>query len=436
MKSMNLFGNSTPKENIKSKKKTYTEDFKKKAINLASKIGVTKAAEELGVSTSSIYSWQKTFSISNLAKSPAPIQDEYGNLTFELEGRTYSLNVNSEEERKRVKEEVNTNVLAKYDWFKEDSGEKHWVFYNTEMYEIVNDKWNGQYLHYMEDCNLTPIMPINTTSCYMMFSECKSLTQLDLSNFDTRQVTTMINMFCRCYRLTQLDLSSFDTHNVTRMNGMFSCCESLNQLDLNNFDTSKVTDMQAMFYYCKNLTSLDISNFDTSRVTGMNYMFLGCELLIQLDLNNFNTSKVINMYSMFSKCSKLTSLDLSNFDTKRVTNMGQMFYGCSALTNLDLSNLDTSKVTEMYSMFSGCSKLTTLDISNFDTSQVTDIRSMLAACEKLTAIYISGKWKTNSIVYSGNMFNGCCSLPNFNSEKTDIEMAKPVEEGGYLTLKK
>ena len=194
---------------------------------------------------------------------PAPIQDEEGNLTFSLEGKTYSLNVNSEEERKRVKEEVNTNVLAKYDWFKEDSGEKHWVLYNTEMYEIVNDKWNGQYLHYMEDCDLTPIMPINTTSCYMMFSKCKSLTQLDLSNFDTRQVTTMINMFCRCYRLTQLDLSSFDTHNVTRMNGMFSCCESLNQLDLNNFDTSKVTDMQAMFYYCKNLTSLDISNFDT-----------------------------------------------------------------------------------------------------------------------------------------------------------------------------
>ena len=28
---------------------------------------------------------------------PAPIQDENGNLTFELEGKTYSLNVNSEE---------------------------------------------------------------------------------------------------------------------------------------------------------------------------------------------------------------------------------------------------------------------------------------------------------------------------------------------------
>lgn len=67
----------------------------------------------------------------------APIQDENGNLTFELEGNTYSLNINSAEERERVKEEVNANSLAKYDWFKETTGKEHWVLYNTEMYEYI-----------------------------------------------------------------------------------------------------------------------------------------------------------------------------------------------------------------------------------------------------------------------------------------------------------
>ena len=90
----------------------------------------------------------------------------------------------------------------------------------------------------------------------------------------------------------------------------------------------------------------------------------------------------------------------------------------------------------MYSMFSGCSKIASLDLSNFDTSQVTDIRSMFATCKKLATIYISYKWKTNSVVYSGDMFNGCCSLTGFSQEKTNIEMAKPIEEGGYLTLKR
>ena len=57
-------------------------------------------------------------------------------------------------------------------------------------------------------------------------------------------------------------------------------------------------------------------------------------------------------------------------------------------------------------------------------------------CRKLTTIYISDKWKTNSIVYSGDMFNGCCSLTGFSPERTNVKMAKPVEQGGYLTLKK
>ncbi len=91
MKSMNLFGDSTSKATTKPKKKTYTEDFKKKAIKLAYQFGVTKAAEELGISTSSIRYWKKT--LAN-GLPYAPIQDEEGNLIFNLEGRTYSLNVN------------------------------------------------------------------------------------------------------------------------------------------------------------------------------------------------------------------------------------------------------------------------------------------------------------------------------------------------------
>ena len=77
------------------------------------------------------------FGDANKPLLPASIQDENGNLTFELDGRTYSLNVNSKEERERIKEEVNANSLTKYDWFKEETGEEHWVLYNTEMYEII-----------------------------------------------------------------------------------------------------------------------------------------------------------------------------------------------------------------------------------------------------------------------------------------------------------
>ncbi len=58
------------------------------------------------------------------------------------------------------------------------------------------------------------------------------------------------------------------------MRYMFDDCESLTQLDVSNFDTSNVTDMTCMFAGCESLTQLDISNFDTSNVTNMISMFL------------------------------------------------------------------------------------------------------------------------------------------------------------------
>lgn len=62
------------------------------------------------------------------------------------------------------------------------------------------------------------------TSTKYMFSECGSITSLDLSNFDTRNVTDMGAMFIHCSGLTSLDLSGWDTSNVTDMDSMFFDC--------------------------------------------------------------------------------------------------------------------------------------------------------------------------------------------------------------------
>ena len=50
---------------------------------------------------------------------------------------------------------------------------------------------------------------------------------------------------------------------------MFSKCSSLTNLDVSRFDTSNVTSMSCMFDGCSSLTTLDVSRFDTSKVTGM-----------------------------------------------------------------------------------------------------------------------------------------------------------------------
>ena len=83
------------------------------------------------------------------------------------------------------------------------------------------------------------------------------------------------------------------------MSGMFYNCRALTTLDLSNFDTSNVTDMNYIFYGCGALT-LNVSNFDTSNVTNMRYMFGYCSKLTNLNVSNFDTSSVTNMTGMFA----------------------------------------------------------------------------------------------------------------------------------------
>ena len=171
------------------------------------------------------------------------------------------------------------------------------------------------------------------TNCYAWFFACKDLTTIEgLEYLNTEKVTNMNSMFSNCPSLTSLDLSNFKTQNVTDMTNMFIACNKLTSLNVSNFDTRNVTNMANMFYSCSNLTSLDVSNFDTKNVTDMSFMFALCQKLTSLDISNFNTENVTNMGSMFYACEKLTSLDVSKFKTEKVTNMSSMFHFCNGLT--------------------------------------------------------------------------------------------------------
>ena len=50
---------------------------------------------------------------------------------------------------------------------------------------------------------------------------------------------------------------------------MFYRCSSLTSLDVSNFNTSNVTYISSMFFRCSSLTSLDVSHFNTSKVTNV-----------------------------------------------------------------------------------------------------------------------------------------------------------------------
>ena len=61
-------------------------------------------------------------------------------------------------------------------------------------------------------------------------------------------------MFYDCDSLSNLDLSNFNSNNVIYMNGIFSFCNSLKNLNLSNFNTQYVT--QTDYLICLNICSI------------------------------------------------------------------------------------------------------------------------------------------------------------------------------------
>ncbi len=129
-----------------------------------------------------------------------------------------------------------------------------------------------------------------------MFSDSQATT-LDLSSFDTSNVTNMSSMFHNS-QATTLDLSSFDTSNVTNMSGMFGNTK-FTSIDLSSFNTSKVTDMEAMFA-SSNVSTLDLSNFVIGDNTILTGMFNGAKATTgyakdETTANKFNNSSVTSI---------------------------------------------------------------------------------------------------------------------------------------------
>jgi surface protein len=179
-------------------------------------------------------------------------------------------------------------------------------------------------------------------------------------------------MFESCKELEYLDVSSFDTSNVTKMELMFGFCDKLKSIKgIYNFNTINCENMNSMFCECKELEYLDLSNFKTSNVTDMGWMFSKCFKLIHIiGITNFNTINVIKMNSMFDECKELEYLDLSNFNTSNVVDMSYMFSKCYKLKEIKgINKFNTSKVTNKIFMFQNCEKLNYSDIPSFKETE-------------------------------------------------------------------
>ena len=128
-------------------------------------------------------------------------------------------------------------IKCKYEIKKEDIGNELQIINNRDYYDYYNDTINkeiekeikviidgeilsnilkykfnkeGIYIIYLISYNL--LIDMSYMFCY-----CSSLKEINLSSFDTSQVTNMSDMFYKCFSLKELNLSSFNTNQVTNI---------------------------------------------------------------------------------------------------------------------------------------------------------------------------------------------------------------------------
>ena len=340
--------------------------------------------------------------------------------SFENLKRIWGLNDKEDDWKYENEKEIKESIEIKINRQKIDFSYLY-RFNNEGIYKIeyifkknlTNTNYLFIYCNSLTNLNLSKFNTENVTNMHCMFSNCNSLTNLNLSNFKTQNVTDMSYMFDGCNSLTNLDLSNFNAQNVTNFSNMFNNCNILINLNLTDFKTQNATNMSNMFSNCKSLTNLDLSNFNTENVINMNNMFDGCNSLRNLNLSNFNTQNVSDFKRMFYCCNSLNNLNLSSFKTQNVTNMNEMFAYCKLLINLNLSSFNTENVKDMSFMFHNCNSLTNLDLSNFKTQNVNHMQCMFSNCNSLSNLNISN-FNTQNVIYMNGMFHDCNSLANLN----------------------
>ena len=232
-----------------------------------------------------------------------------------------------------------------------------------------------------------------------IFADDIYLQQIDgIENIDTSNIADMSFAFKDNRSLSALDLSDWNVSRLLTSKAMFNNCTSLATVDLENWDPAALQDISYMFAGCSNLSSTDVSGFSNCEFTDLSHLFYGCSKLPQLDLSGWQLGECNNLSSAFTGCRSLTGIgDLSGWDTSKVTDFSKLFDSCKLLRNIgDLSGWDTSSSENMENMFANCTALTSLgDLSNWDLSKAQSLKGMFSYDSALTSIGNPGNWNVS-----------------------------------------
>lgn len=158
--------------------------------------------------------------------------------------------------------------------------------------EITTNVSGGGASEYFED-----VLPSNFQDAY-----CGAWTKCVKNiDFNISPDRTNLKFFWEGYNGTNLDLSNWNTSNITNCQSCFVNCSNLTNLDLSNWNTLNITNTYFMFKGCSKLKSIDFSSW----TKGVNFttcggMFMGCSSLELIDIRNFEFDNNMTSTDLFT----------------------------------------------------------------------------------------------------------------------------------------
>ena len=176
-----------------------------------------------------------------------------------------------------------------------------------------------------------------------MFYSCSSLKSLDISSFDLSNTYSgsyysLTDMFNGCKNLKTLKLPNSVSFNKTDIsfNGMFYNCNYLESLDLSGWNTTNVTNMDEMFYSCWTLTNLTLGTDWASNSSISSFSLSSCPLTRESAIDVIN-KLATRSNSPVIKFNSKVGLYQSEIDV--ATNKGWSVSGCRVLVDAETATV-------------------------------------------------------------------------------------------------
>jgi surface protein len=144
---------------------------------------------------------------------------------------------------------------------------------------------------------------INNEYFRSSFSGCTALKTVNMTNMVINNGNAFNELFA--YRATLTNVIGLNTitfgASLKNLRNMFYGCTLLTSLDLSGWNTSELTNISQLFYNCTLLTDINMSGWNLQNITENSSAFYNCKAL-----TNFQAPSNINTNINFASCNKLT----------------------------------------------------------------------------------------------------------------------------------